>query len=437
MSVDPAALLLARSWRRAWRGWWRASTAALAAVLVLVVGTAGVLDGMRQATAEVVADFYTGGVRVTAEGSGAAPDARFPFNSTADLERAEAGLERSGGKAIPRLETTAILSRRTLLEAYLLEQDQYGVDVPGTEAGRDAYRVGILNGLPMDDPATTRLLQPYLVAGRMPVAAAANGTIEVLLSERLFRGLLDPAERDAFGGDLTGVRLEITAAHLVPGTRDLLRARAIVVGLFDSGVETLDRLTVVAPLQDVRRLVAADPAGPATNAFAVVGGDAAGAAAEARRQGWVAESPAAFTHRYLGQLLDLLEGIAAAVSALLLAVPFLLVWMGLSQQLDRSRRELAVGKAIGLPPSSVRLSLGLLAARVVLVASAVAAALLAALALSLRAWKPKAPLPVGFHLTAWLVLATAGLLAAATLAAVGGALRRHRTLPLSSTLRSL
>lgn len=446
--MDRAAFLLARSWHRAWRGWWWASTASLAAVLVLVVGTAGLLDGLRQETMATVADFYTGGVRVTAEGSGAAPDARFPFNTTADLEQAKADLERAAGagaSAIPRLETTAILSRRTLLEAYLTEQDQYGVDVPGTEAGRDAYRVGLLNGVPTDDPAAANLLRPYLVAGRLPVAFAGNGTVEVLLSEREFKGLLDPDERAALHdppteADLAGMRLEVTAAHLVPGTRDLLRARAIVVGLFSSGVETLDRATLVAPIQDVRLLVAAEPDGPAANAFVVVGGDAGGAGGEARREGWSAESPEAFTHRYLGQLVDLLEAIALAVSAMLLAVPFLLVWMGLSQQLDRSRRELAVGKAIGLPPSSVRLALGALALRVVVVASLAAALVVAALGFALKAWGPERgrfPLPLGFHVPLWIPLATVGLLALATLAAVWGALHRHRTMPLSAMLRAM
>lgn len=446
--MDQAALLLARSWHRAWRGWWRASTAALAAVLVLVVGTAGLLDGMREATTATVADFYTGGVRITAEGSGAAPDARFGFNHTAELEQARDSLERAAGggaSAIPRLETTAILSRRTLLEAYLTEQEGYGVDVPGAASDRDAYRVGILNGLPMDDPAAGRLLSPYIVAGRLPAPATANGTIEVLVSERQFRGLLDPDERAALGdpptdADLAGLRLELTAAHLVPGSRDLLRARAIVVGLFASGVESLDRLTVVAPIEDVRRLVAAEPDGPAANAFTVVGGDEGAAAAEAERNGWSSESPESFTQRYLGQLVDLLQAIALAVSALLLSVPFLLVWMGLSQQLDRSRRELAVGKAIGLPPSSVRVSLALLAARVVLVAVAVAAVAVAALAFAVRTWGPERgsfPFPIGFHLPLWLPLAAAGLLVLATLAAVWGAMHRHRTLPLSSTLRSL
>jgi hypothetical protein len=437
--VDPAAALLARSWHRAWRGWWWASTASLAAVLTLVVGTAGLLDGMRAATTATVADFYTGDVRVTAEGAGAAPDARFPFNGSADLQAAQADLSGSGGSAVPRLETTAILSRRTLLEAFLTEDEGYGVDVPGAAASRDAYRVGILNGLPMGDPAVVRLLSPYLVSGRLPAAGNGSGVVEVLLSERQFRGLIDPDERLRVT-DPAEVRLELTAAHLAPGGRDLLRARAKVVGLFESGIETLDRLTVVAPIEDVRRLVAAEPDGPAANAFAVVGGDPDAAAAAAARHGWATESPEAFTQRHLGQLVDLLEAVALAVSALLLAVPFLLVWMGLSQQLDRSRRELAVGKAIGLPPSSVRSSLLLLAGRVVVVGAVAASGLVALLALAVRAWGPERgslPFPVGFHLPPWLPLAALGLLALATWAAVWGALRRHRVLPLSSTLRSL
>src|SRR5688572_7781859 len=107
--MDRAGLVLARAWYDAWRGRWLASALALAAVLVLVLGTAGLLEGMERATEERVADFYTGELRVTPERAGAAPPGSFGFNTSAELDEARAGLRDAAGRGArveARLETT-------------------------------------------------------------------------------------------------------------------------------------------------------------------------------------------------------------------------------------------------------------------------------------------------------------------------------------------
>src|SRR5688572_8779197 len=171
--VDRAAEVLARAWYDAWRGWWWASALALSGILILVLSTAGLLEGMERETEQRVADFYTGDLRVTPERAGAAPPGSFGFNTSDELEAARAGLEDAAGagaRVEARLETTYILSRRGLIEAYLFEDDQFGVSLPGVSSERDAYSVGVLAGLPLAESVTRDRLRPYLLTGSFPQA---------------------------------------------------------------------------------------------------------------------------------------------------------------------------------------------------------------------------------------------------------------------------
>lgn len=449
--VDRAAGVLARAWYRAWRGWWWASGLALAGVLIVVLGTAGLLEGMERATEQRVADFYTGDLRITPERAGAAPPGSFGQNTSAGLDAVRAGLEDAAGpgaRVEARVETTYILSRRGLVEAYLFEDDQYGISLPGVAADRDAYSVGVLAGLDLHDDATRDRLRPYLVAGAFPAPAPnATAPVQVLMSVAQFLSLLDDAERDRMGdvpsaGDLAALRLEVTAARVDDSGpfKDIIRAPARVTGLFDSGVDALDRVTLVAPVEDARRLLGADPGGGEANVFTVHGGDAEAARRHADGHGWDAEGPGTFTQRYLGQLVTVVRILGITLSSLLLAFPLLLVWIGMAQQLDRSRRELAVCRAIGMQPSTVRHALLRLNGRVALIALLPTAAivLLAALLLP-RLLGPGIdfPFPLGFDVPWWAYAVTAANLLVAGGAALAGALHRHRNAELASVLRSL
>lgn len=442
--------MLARAWYREWRAWWWSSALALAAILVLVLATAGMLDGMERETRARVADFYTGDLRVTPDEAGAAPPGRFPYNTTAELDAARARLgDAAGGARVEaRLETTYILSRRGLVEAYLTEDDQFGVALPGVASERDAYSVGVLVGLPLQDSATRDRLRPYLVAGAFPEAAArADDPVQVLMSMSQFRSMLDPAERERLqgaptAGQLAALRMEVTAAHVDDSGpfKDIIRFPARVTGVYDSGIDALDRITLVTPMQDAARLLGAPNGTTPANVFTVHGGHPHGAARAAKGSGWVAEGPQAFTHRYLGQLVAVVRVLGLTLSSLLLVFPFFMVWVGLSQQLDRSRRELAVCRAIGLGAASVRHALVRLCTRVALLAVLPATAVLLAAAVLLpRLLGPGIdfPFPLGFHVPPWAVGVTVANLAVAGAIALGGALRRHHRADLASTLRSL
>ena len=449
--MDRAAGVLARAWYKAWRAWWWAAGLALALVIVLVLGTAGVLDGMERETERRVADFYTGDLRVTPDRAGAAPPGRFAFNTTQDLDAARQDLADAAGTAAARvearLETTYLLSRRSLVEAYLFEDEQYGVALPGVASDRDAYSVGVLAGIPMADDAARDRLRPYLVAGAFPAAQENGSTIHVLMSLSQFRSLLDEDERDRLdgpptAGQMAALRLELTAARVDDSgpLKDIIRAPARVSGVYDSGIDPLDRITLVAPIEDVRRLLGVEPDAPEANVLVLHGGDAAAAKRHAEGQGWEAEGSAAFTQRYLGQLIEVVRVLGLSLSSLLLAFPFFMVWVGLAQQLDRSRRELAVCRAIGIGRPTVRRALLRLCGRVAVLALVPAIAVLAVLALLLPTMLQETralPFPLGFHLPLWAVLVTVGNLLLAGGLALAGALHRHHKGDLASALRSL
>lgn len=449
--VDRAAAVLAKAWYRAWRGWWWASAGALALVLVLVLGTAGLLDGMERQTEERVADFYTGDLRLTATRPGAAPPGGFGFNTTTELDQAMAELQDeagSGALVVPRLETTYLLSRRSLVEAYLFEDDQYGVALPGVASEEDAYNVGVLAGLPLTGGDVRALLRPYLVTGAFPEASSAegNGTVHVLMSLGQYRSMLSETEREEVGripsaGELASLRLEITAARVDESGpfKDIIRYPARVSGLYVSGIDALDRITLVSSIEDARRLLGVQPEHPEVNAFSIHGGDGS-ARQHAQDNGWTAEGPGPFTQRYLGQLVNVVRVLGLSLSSLLLVFPFFMVWTGMAQQLDRSRREMAVCRAIGMEARSVRSALLGLILRVAILALVPAVLVLALAAFLLPDWlagTSVVPFPVGFALPWWAVAITAANLVVATAVALAGALRRHRLGDLATTLRSL
>jgi hypothetical protein len=449
--MDRAARLLARAWYRAWRPWWIASAASLSFVLVLVLGTAGLLEGMEATTEERVADFYTGDLRITAERAGAAPPVAFGFNSTAQLDAAIAGLAAAGGEGtlvVPRVETTYLVSRRTLLEAYLFEDEQYGVSLPGVASDEDAYSVGVLAGLPVGDAAVRDLIRPYLVTGAFPRDDPAdhNATVDLLMSVRQFQSMLTEPERQALHGEpsagqLAAMRLEITAARVDSSgpLKDVIRFPARVTGLYRSGIDALDSITVIAPIGDARRLLGSEPGSSMVNAFSLHGADEQQAEAAAEDEGWESEGPTEFTQRYLGQLVDVVRVLGVSLSSLLLVFPFFMVWVGMSQQLDRSRRELGVCRAIGMQRRSVRKALSGLVGRVAVLAVVPTLVVLVVATLvlpSVLATNTSMPFPLGFAIPAWALVVSLANLVLATAIALRGAVRRYLREDLASTLRT-
>jgi ABC-type lipoprotein release transport system permease subunit len=436
-----AERMLARAWHRAGRRSWHATSAVLAAVLVAVLLVAGLFAGMEQETDRRVADFYTRDLRVTPEKPGAAPQAAWQGSAVAAvLEAARSG----GGHASPRMESQFILSRRSLVEAYLEEQGQYTVGGVGGETRTGFYGVGVLVGADTSDAAAMGSLRRHLVVGRLPAPA---DRVELLMSTQQFRNYLSAPELGNLTGypptadELASFRFEVTAARVSQTSvfKDVIRRPAQVVGLYDTGLDALDGFTLATDIGSVRVLLGHAANATVANAVTVSGGDLERAQAEAQRRGWAVEGPEGFAQRYLGQLLAVLQALALVMAALFFALPLFLLWHGLQQILERQRREVAVCRAIGVGRRRIRHAFGLLVARVVLTGLVAAGIVVAALRLGLPSWLEGSgliPLPVTFLVPAPAVGAMLAVTIVSALLALGFALRSEARSDLAAILRA-
>ncbi len=433
-----AVRLLARGWWRGGRAWWLAAMGAMALALSAILVVQGTVAGITSATESRVADFYTGGLRATPGAPAAAPSVLFPDDATSFL----------GPEAVWRLEAPGLLGRTTLLETYLDPEASLNVTVPGgAPAGGSGRGLGVLVGISADDAVARSRVTPHLVAGALPDAAAGLDTeVQLILSLRTFSSYLTAGERAAFASwppdadALRAIRFEVTAGHLSGSgaSRDIVRAPARAVGLYDTGLAALDDATFLAPIEDVRRLTGNDPAGGAAN-VAVLPVASPEAVRVARENGWGTESATGFAARSLGEWLPLVGALATALGAALFAWALFLLWHGVSQQLRAQEREVAVCRAIGVP---ARVLGGALLA---LSGAVVAGGLLGAALLGWvgAAWAPQAlagwrslPMPVAFHLEASTLTAVVALALASTLLALVLAAGRQARRDLASTLRA-
>lgn len=431
--------LLAQGWLRSQRAWWWATAFLLGTILGGSLAASGVVAGMAAGTEARVADFFTSDVRITLrDGRTGAADG-LDANASAALA---ARLEAAGGpgtRVLGRLETQYVLSRRSLLEAYFEEDEQYGVVVPGAEAGPDAFGAGLLLGLPS---AAMAPVAAHLVAGRMPLERGR--TVELALSLSAFESYLSPEERASLSAwppaeaDLERFGFEVTAGRVAGGGlfKDIVRLPARVVGLFASGLDILDRFAAVGTVAAARALVGQDPVWGNANAFAATTNRPDAVRAAAASEGLQAEGADDFAARYVGQLLQVIEAVGVGVTLLLLAFPLFLVWHALQQLLDRQRRQIAVCRAIGVSARDLRLSLARLAlhlaARSALVAAVV---LLGAVAVLVALPTGTFPVPTQFALP-WSTLATVSLVVLSGFAlAIAAASRTVLRDPLGAALR--
>jgi len=438
------ARLLARGWLRGSRPWYRGASAALAAAIVLMVLVSGTFSGMRHETEQRVADFYTDELRVTPRGAGALPTGLLGVDGGQDAGEAVGYMESKGASVSLRYESQFVLSRRGLVEAGLGEEGQFCVDAPG-QAGceEEVIALGSLVGVDLSDEAGLDPIRRHLVTGRLPTEAEAESpTVPLAMSVDRVARFMTAEEREGVPwppsiSDVGHLRFEVTAAVLEEGGSDIVRRPARIVGLFDTDVQVLDAFTVVAPIEHVRELNGHGAGDPVGNVLVVHSG--VGAARDAaREQGWASEGPASFTHAYLGQLIDVLQGLSLLLAGSLFLLPAFLVTHGISRQLATHQREVAVCRALGVPPATLRSSMARLAGHLVLWAVAAAAVGAALLGLLLHWALPRAdlPLPADLHV-GWLELAPPVVALGAVGVAVWLAIRSAGHLDLGSTLRSL
>ncbi len=439
--MDRAALRIASGLLGDGRRWWVLTGLALAGVLALSVLAAGVLEGMDRETERRIGDAYTGDQRLTL-GVGTSPAGRMDLAHNSTLRALQQSLSDQGVHLEGRVETNIVLVRDSLVAAYLTQQD-YTVALNGEGAGDD-FSAALLLGLPPGGLGVERM-RPYLVAGRFPDGSAPGGAIELMLSAPAFTSLLPAEGRAALdaGASLASLLgtlpFEVTAGHATGGFlgKDVIRAPATVVGLFETRIEILDRLTVLSSLADAQRLLGRPADGPVN--VLVAAGSPSVAQQAGREAGLQTADAHAFAGPYVGQFVQVLRALALAVTGLLLAFPVLLLWYGIVQQLDKARREFAVGRAIGVPQRTLATALAILACLVMGAAAAVATLLVVGLGAWLGATLPgwrALPLPVAFAVPRWMIFSLAVLLPVVAALAVLGTLGRVRRLDLAATLRA-
>jgi hypothetical protein len=406
---------------------------------------AAVFAGMRHETEQRVGDFYTQDLRLTPNERGALPSGLFGLDE-ADAEangtRALEELRAAGASVSLRYESQYVLSRRGLVEAGLGEDDQFVVDAPGSHGdGDEVIALGSLIGIAGDDRGRSALAR-HVVSGSLPGPDDAAATVPLVMSVDRVARMLTPAEREAIDwppsvDDIDHLRFEITAAVLEEGGDDIIRRPAKIVGLYDTDVDILDAFTLVSTLGHVRALNGHDRDAVVGNVIVVDSGPAA-ARRVAADNGWSAQGSASFTHAYLGQLVEVLQGLSLLLAGSLFLLPAFLVTHGMSRQLASHQREVAVCRALGVPASALRASLARLGGHLVLWAVAMAAAVSALLAFLLHLWLPGRDLavPADVHI-GWLELLPAVVALLAVGGAVALAIRSAGRADISSTLRSL
>jgi ABC-type lipoprotein release transport system permease subunit len=98
-----------------------------------------------------------------------------------------------------------------------------------------------------------------------------------------------------------------------------------VVGVFDTGLDPLDRFTLYMPIQAARDLAGHGQNAPTANALVLRDGDVAAGKAWARDNGYDSATAKAFGKQYFGGILIVLDAVAIAASAAVLLV--LALWI--------------------------------------------------------------------------------------------------------------
>jgi len=435
-----AVRTLAAGWRRGSIRWYIGTSAVLAVTITLLLVVAGLFSGMQVETRDRVSDFYTEDVRVTVAGGGAIPPGTFD-----DPGAAVRALTAHGGQALLHLEAQGVLSRRGFVEAALTEDESFQLDAPGSEAsGDELIALGALIGIDMGVDRARAPVERHLVAGSLPRESDGEGSVPLALSLDRFEDFLTPEERAGLDwppsiGAVQGFSFEITSAVVKDQGQDVIRRPAHVVALYDSGVDVLDAFTFVAPIEDVRALLGHAPDDDVVNAILVATDDAGPVHAAAGGNRWSHQSAARFTDRYLGQLVDVLQGMSLLMSGFLFLLPAFLVTHGVTRQLETHNREIAVCKAIGVRGRTIRTALSWLVVQVTLTALAAAALFTLVAGLVLHAVLPgrrDLPLPMDFSPTAAAVLLALSVTLGSVVLALWIAFRIHAKQPLAGTLRT-
>jgi ABC-type lipoprotein release transport system permease subunit len=289
----PARLLLRGQWRRrGGRAFWLGGSLALGLLAFFLVGMA--LAGAEESVVDPVRDTVAGDVRVTQGTTDMAGGAVW-----ADVRDTLDALRPAGGTAAPRYEASHVTVR------------------DGTQ---DNWTAGLLLGI---DPAFAA--EQEGLAGRLLWGTALPSTSLLDPQGHAFVPLVvgEPAARRLGvvgpGPDFAHP-LKLSSGRFAGGSSLPITADAVVVGVYRTGLEPLDRFTAFAPIGDVRALVGGRPGDPSANAIVLHGADGADASAVASlAPGLKVEGAEAFARAYMGGLLVVLQ-VAGALALTLFTV---------------------------------------------------------------------------------------------------------------------
>jgi ABC-type lipoprotein release transport system permease subunit len=125
------------------------------------------------------------------------------------------------------------------------------------------------------------------------------------------------------------------------------------VGVFDTGLDPLDRFTLYMPIQAARDLAGHGQNAPTANALVLRDGDVAAGKAWARDNGYDSATAKAFGKQYFGGILIVLDAVAIAASAAVLLVLALWILHDTAVVVGADRTMLAALRAVGVPLRSL------------------------------------------------------------------------------------
>lgn len=413
----PAWFLLRSQWRGRRRR--QVAVGAVLAVGILFLLLSGMfLSGARQEIIRPLHDTISGDARITQ----GVPDLAggLEWKDSRPVEEAVRTLP--GAVAAPRWEASQVTARRDKL---------------------DNWTGGLLIGIDPSIPEEQAELAKYLVWGSLiPVQSVADPAtnrvyVPLLVGESAAKRL-DLHPGPGGGPNFTEI-LRLTSGRFANGaSAPPIDREAVVVGVYRTGLDVLDRFTAFAPLDQARFLVGGMPGFPTANAVVVHGATADQVRALGLANVHIADA-SGVASQTMGIVL-LAVGISSAlVLGVLAFVLSLLLVREVGLQVARDAPALAALRAIGVPARTAAAGYAGLAVLTV-AAAAVAAVLVATLvalfapALTVAAagvhlqipWRLD-PLSLGLAVAAALVLAAVASLAS---------LRRTRRATAADQLRS-
>ncbi len=354
----PARLLLRGQWRaRRRRQLWVG--ASLAVGFVALFAASMLLDGAQHAVLQPLHDTLSGDVRITQGSGDIAGGTRW-----ADVRPLQDKIGMiPGASSSPRWEASQVTARQDRLENWtggLL----IGIE-PSMQAEQDPLRPylswgNLLPTTSTEDPATHHVYVPLLVGE----AAARRLDLHP-----------GPGGRVNFSEVLT-----VSSGRLAGAGRQPVYSEAVVVGIFASGLDSLDRFAVFAPIEDVRFLVGDREGDPSANALIVHGASLTQIEALGV-PGIYAEDAHGVAGQTIGIVLLTVDVAATLALVILIGVLALLVVREVGLQVTRDAPAVAALRAIGVPMRSILGSYVGLSAATVGAAALVAAAIAVGLAL--------------------------------------------------------